>query len=95
MSRARLAALLWLLFAFVLWNAIFDRQVDGAVWEYLRLESRHFQGHGPPVTVAGVVHPGVARGAMLATAVASTVAAAGLAAIAAASRGRRRRKAQN
>jgi hypothetical protein len=63
-SRTRLAVLLWLLFACVLWHAIFDRHVDAAVWEYLRRESAHFLGQGPPVTIGQILEPGVAALAM-------------------------------
>lgn len=86
MTRTRLAVVLWLLFAFVVWNAIFDRLVDGAVWEYLRLESEHFQGRGASVTIADIVEPRVARGAKLATLVALAVAASGLMGITVAAR---------
>lgn len=84
MTRTRLAVVLWLLFAFVVWNAMFDRLVDGAVWEFLRLESEHFRGRGAPVTIADIIEPRVARGAKLATLVAGAVAIVGLSAVAAA-----------
>jgi hypothetical protein len=90
----RLAVLLWLVFGIVLWNALFDRAIVIAGRTYLHRESQARRYNGPGVTIAGVMRPAAARGAIVASCWSVLVTATGLAAVGyAASRAGRRHEA--
>jgi hypothetical protein len=76
--RVRLAALLWVVFAVVIWNVVFDSYIDAGMAEYLRRQAFFEQGRGPAANIDGVMDDAIARGARSATAWAGGVAALGV-----------------
>jgi len=74
----RAALLAWAACAFVVWNVVFDAIVIQSGREYLTRQALHQQGRGDPVTIRGVMDPGVGRAARTASAAAAGVGAAGL-----------------
>jgi hypothetical protein len=81
---------LWVVFGFVLWNAIFDSAVLRGALDYLIGLHLFQQEHGPVVTIHGVMDEAVARGAQRATAIGGGVCAIGLVLVWLASRRRAR-----
>ena len=86
----RAAVVLWLVFGFVLWNAIFDDAVVQGGRDYLTRQALHEQGKGPAATIHGVMDEAVARGARVATAAGGGVCVVGLALVWIATRRRNR-----
>src|SRR5512139_1044447 len=77
----RVAIGLWLVFGIVLWNALFDHAIVIAGRNYLYRQSQALRHNGPAVTIAGVMRPAAARGAIVASCWSLAVTAAGLAAV--------------
>jgi len=77
----RVAIGLWLVFGIVLWNALFDHAIVIAGRTYLYRQSQALRHNGPAVTIAGVMRPAAARGAIVASWWSLAVTAAGLAAV--------------
>jgi hypothetical protein len=65
--QLRWALGLWLLLAFVLWNARFDHGIRVASSSYIYREQLHLEGRGPAVTIAEVMRPAPAAAARSAT----------------------------
>jgi hypothetical protein len=65
--RARLAAGLWVAFAVIAWNNVFDREIRLAERGYLDRQVEHELGNGPGATVRGAMDPAVAAAARAAT----------------------------
>ena len=86
LRSARLAAALWLVFAFVVWNDVFDSYVKGGMYDYIARRARYEQGLEPRPTIDDLMRPAVRKGLLAASAWGLIVASAGLAAIAVASR---------
>jgi hypothetical protein len=78
----RVAAGLWLLLAFVLWNALFDYGVRRAARDYLNQRQQYVDGLGSPVTIDAVMRPAISRSAWTASAWSVGVCGVGLAATA-------------
>jgi hypothetical protein len=78
--RARLAAALWLLCAFLVWHGRFDRDVEIAVGRYLVAQHQHVLGHGPFIPINAAMRPAVSAASLDATRWSATVAVAGLSA---------------
>ena len=76
-ARRRAAAAAWAVFAFVVWNVVFDGAVLDAGLDYLTRQALHQQGLGPPVTIPQIMSRGIDRGARRATAAGGAVAACG------------------
>ena len=76
--RRRLAAVLWLLLAFLTWNVRFDYGVRLAAKEYLAGRVTYLRGQGPRVEIAGVMRAGVASSAAAATQLAFPVLLVGI-----------------
>jgi len=76
--RRRFATIAWIALVVVLWNVVFDWVVIQSGRDYLTQQALHQQGKGPAVTIPGVMRPGIARGAWLASAAAGGVAAVGV-----------------
>ncbi len=73
-----LATILWLACGVVLWNSVFDREVESAEQSYLARHVDHRFGRGPAVTMRGVMRPAIREAAWTATAWAVVPTAAGL-----------------
>ena len=68
MRDRRLAIVLWITFAFVTWNVVFDRGVADAAVEFSRDQiARHQQG-APVVSLDTAFRPRVRRAALIASA---------------------------
>lgn len=68
MSRRRLmAAVLWAVLAFLVWNVRFDLGVRRSATRYLVARGAYLQGKGPRVEMAPAMRDGVAESARVAT----------------------------
>ncbi len=88
-SLLRAARLLWVLFALVLWNVIFDVHVQLAAIRYVSAQQHYELGHAPRQSIAAYMEPAVRAGFRNATLWSGLTALAGLGAIARAARGPR------
>jgi hypothetical protein len=87
----RLAVVLWMVFAFAVWNVIFDRTLVLAGRRYVYAASMAATHGDPYLTIDSWMRPAIARGVRLASLASGAIVAAGLIAIyAARSRDRRR-----
>ena len=82
MSR-RLAAWLWVVFAFVVWNVVFDRVIVEAGREFVGLAKAAANSQGPRPLIEDTMRPARSRALWLATASAGVILVAGFAAISA------------
>ncbi len=80
-ARLRLALLLWLSLAFIVWNDVFDAAVIRAGRDYLDQKALASQGKGADVTISGTMRPAVRRGAAMASLWALPIAAFGAGAV--------------
>lgn len=76
-SRRRLAAWLWIVFAFVVWNAVFDQIVIDAGRHYVEIATASAESNGPFLNIEDTMRPARSRAFWLATASAGAVLAAG------------------
>src|SRR5207248_8089211 len=76
-SRARIAALLWLAWAVVVWNVVLDQTIVLAGRRYIVAAIGAAQGAGPYARIDDWMRPAVAYGLWLATAVAGAILATG------------------
>ena len=85
---ARLARVLWIAWAVVVWNVVFDRVIVVAGRSYIVAATRHTAADptAPPLNMDDWMVPAVNRALTVATAAAVVVLVTGLAAIAVASR---------
>jgi hypothetical protein len=86
--RARLAAALWIVFALVVWNVVFDRVIVLAGRRYVHDAAVAADRGGPYLLAGERMGPAVTRGVRLASTAGAGVAAFGLAAVALAVRRR-------
>jgi hypothetical protein len=87
-AAARIARALWIAWAVILWNVIFDHAIVVAGREYIVAAGR--AAHATPFVPANMddwMRPAVSRGAWMATAAAGAVLAIGLLAVGLAVRG--------
>jgi hypothetical protein len=80
--RARLAAALWLLFAFLVWHVRFDRGIETAARTYLVAQHQHVLGRAPSLAIDTAMRPAAAAAALDATKWSAVIAVTGLAAVA-------------
>lgn len=74
MTRRRLlAAALWALLAFLVWNVRFDLGVRQSATRYLVARGAYLQGTGPRIEMAPAMRDGVAASAAAATLVAAPI----------------------
>ena len=87
-ASARLARALWIAWAVVVWNVIFDRVivVAGRQYVFAAASAAAANPAAPPLNMDEWMAPAVARGLIAATVAAGVVLAAGLAAISLAAR---------
>ena len=89
---ARLAAVLWLVLAVVVWNVVFDRMIVLAGRRYSHAAVTAVHETGTYVRIDDWMRPAIARGVVVATLTGLAVAAVGLTAVVIASRRERRRQ---
>ena len=75
---ARLALALWILWAVIVWNVVFDHAVIMAARAYLHAAAAAARGPGPYVRMDDWMHPAVVRGLWTATASALAIASVGV-----------------
>jgi len=88
----RLAVVLWLLFAFAVWNVIFDRTLVLAGRRYVWAATVAAQQGGPFLRIDDWMRPAIAHGVRTASLTALAIAAFGLVAVAIASKLDQRRR---
>jgi len=86
MDRARLARILWVVFAVVVWNVVFDRVLVLAGREYVFEAATAARAGSPYLLINNWMHPAVGRALSNATMAASGILAFGSVAIAFAAR---------
>jgi hypothetical protein len=89
---AKLAAALWLVLAFVVWNVVFDRVLVLAGRRYTHAAAIAVREGHPYLRIDDWMRPAVSRGVRLASATALGIAVFGLTAVVIASRVDRKRK---
>jgi len=80
-NRPRLAAWLWVLWAFLVWNLVFDRVIVEAGREYVRLAVAASEASGPYAKIEDTMQPARSRALWLATASAAVILAVGFVAL--------------
>jgi hypothetical protein len=88
----RLAVALWIVFAIVVWNVVFDRMLVLAGRRYVYTAWMAAAASGPYVLVKDWMQPAIVHARWTATAAGGAVLAVGLLGIAAAARPRRARR---
>lgn len=73
MTRARLAAVLWIVWAIVVWNVVFDRVIVNAGRAYVRAAVAAAKSGGPYERIDDWMRPAVSRGLWIATAAGGTI----------------------
>ena len=84
--RARLAAALWLVFAFIVWHVRFDQGIDTAARTYLFTQHQYVLGRAPSVAINAAMGPAALAAALDATKWSAVIAVSGVAAVAWAAR---------
>jgi hypothetical protein len=74
----RIAVMLWIVMATVVWNAVYDLTVGQGIKEYLFRNALYQAGRGPHITVASVMDVFVFRAVWVSTIWASVIMLAGL-----------------
>lgn len=82
----RVAAALWIAWAIVVWNVVFDQVIVLAGRRYIVAAVAAAQGSGPYARIDDWMHPAVTRGFWLATAAAGVILLIGFAGVALAGR---------
>src|SRR5260370_20573366 len=75
---ARIARWLWIAFAIVVWNVVFDRVLVLAGRQYVHAATVAARGSGPYLRVNDWMRPAITRGLWTATAFAAVILAIGL-----------------
>jgi len=80
-NRRRVAVWLWILFAFAVWNVVFDRVIVEAGREYLRVADAAAKGSGGYAKIDDTMRPAQSRALWLATASAGVILVVGFVAL--------------
>jgi hypothetical protein len=80
-NRRRAAAWLWIVWAFVVWNVVFDRVIVEAGREYVRVADAAAKAGGPYARIDDAMRPARSRALWLATASAGVILVVGFAAV--------------
>jgi hypothetical protein len=88
--RAVIAAGLWFVLAFCVWNVRFDWGVRVGASQYLQARDAYLHGRGPKIELADTMHRGVAASARCATIIATPAIVLGVVLTVIAARGNRR-----
>jgi hypothetical protein len=86
MNRPRVALGLWMIFAVVVWNVVFDRVLVNAGREYVRAALAAADGTGPYARIDDRMRPALCRALGAASATAGVVVLVGLVGIRVAAR---------
>ncbi|HEY3044747.1 MAG TPA: hypothetical protein VGJ39_12015 [Vicinamibacterales bacterium] len=78
---ARIATALWIVWAIVVWNVVFDHVIVVAGREYLTAAIVAARGTGPYARMDDWMQPAIARGVWIATALSGVILLVGFAAI--------------
>jgi hypothetical protein len=81
MNRRRLAAALWIVWAVVVWNVVFDRVLVEAGREYVRSALAAADGSGPYARIDDRMRPALSRALGAASAAAGVIVVVGLVAL--------------
>jgi hypothetical protein len=76
--RVGLAASLWLVLGFILWNQVFDECVRVGGVDYLTRQALHEEGRGPFVRIDDIMIPAVQHGLRVASLWSGALAGLGL-----------------
>jgi hypothetical protein len=77
-ANARIALVLWIVWAIVVWNVVFDRVIVVAGREYVRGALAAARGGGPYARMDDWMRPAVGRGLWIATAAAAAIVVVGM-----------------
>jgi hypothetical protein len=77
-ERRRIAVGLWIVWAVLVWNVVFDRVLIEAGREYVRTATAAAAGNGPYARIDDAMRPAVPRALALASTAAGVIAAVGL-----------------
>jgi hypothetical protein len=80
-NRRRLAAALWIVWAVIVWNVVFDRVLVEAGREYVRSALAAADGSGPYARIDDRMRPALPRALGAATAAAGVIVIVGLVAL--------------
>jgi hypothetical protein len=80
-NRRRLAAALWIVWAIVVWNVVFDRVLVNAGREYVRTAMAAASAPGPYARIDDRMRPALTQALVAASAAAAAIVLVGLAAI--------------
>ena len=80
-SRRRLAVWVWMAFAFVVWNVVFDRVIVNAGRRYIELATASAESNGPYLNIEDTMRPARSRAFWLATTSAGVILVVGLGAL--------------
>ena len=83
-AAIRLARALWIIWAVVVWNVVFDQVIVRAGRDYLVAAGRASTTHGPRPNMDAYMRPAAERGVRIATAAGAVILFTGLAAVRAA-----------
>jgi hypothetical protein len=83
-KRRRVAAWLWVLFAFVVWNVVFDRLIINATRDYVDAANAAAKASAAPPKIDDAMQPARSRALWLATGSAGVILLVGVAVISAA-----------
>ena len=81
LNRPRLAAWLWVAWAFVVWNLVFDRVIIEAGRDYVRLAAAASREGGPYARIEDTMRPARSRALWLASSSAAVILVVGFVAI--------------
>jgi hypothetical protein len=74
----RVATLLWIILAIIVWNGLYDLRITLGVRDYLMKQALHDAGRGPAVTISDAMHDTVRDAVMVASLWAVIILGAGL-----------------
>ena len=77
----RAAVWLWIAFAFLVWNAVFDQVIIDAGRHYVEIATASGEANGPYLKIEDTMRPARSRALWLATASASAILLVGFAAL--------------
>jgi hypothetical protein len=80
-DRPRLATALWIVWAVIVWNVVFDRVLVVAGREYVRSARAAAGGSGPYARIDDQMRPAVSRAFWAATTAGGVIVAIGIAAV--------------
>jgi presenilin-like A22 family membrane protease len=77
-SRRRVAFWLWLAFAFLVWNAVFDQVIIDAGRHYIEIATASAESNGPYLKIDDTMRPARSRALWFATASAGAILVVGV-----------------